>query len=162
MRAGGVFHPRFFYDPRRVTKSSELVELKIYNLSEDQPEWSPGEGFSVGTDELIWHGFGRFQPNKDWRARTRGIHYDYTAIHAIRIQIPIGENLVGAVYDDEKGRYVEYGQDPKFRKDQRVEVVQGPVKGFEITEGESLYIRNAEQSQNLWHYNLLCDTKTGD
>ena len=58
-------------------------------------------------------------------------------------------------------RYVSYGADPEFVKDMRVEVVDGSVTGFDSTEGKNLYIRNAIQNQNLWHYNLLCDTKTG-
>lgn len=161
MRAGGIFHPEFFYAPRRTVETAELVHLKIYKIIPSGGEWEPGVGMVITPDTLVWEGHGRFQPNKDWRARPREVQFEYDAVQAVRIQIPIGRNLVGATYDEEKKRYTSYGTDPEFVKDMRVEVIDGPVKGFENTEGNNLYIRNAVQNQNLWQYNLLCDTKTG-
>lgn len=161
MRVGGVFHPDFFYAPRRTVETAALTHIKIYALTPNGAEWEPGVGLVVEDDTLVWEGLGRFQPNKDWRARPREVQFEFDAMQAVRIQIPIGKNRVGAVYDDLRGRYTSYGTDPHFIKDMRVEVIGGPVKGFEIIEGDNLYIRNALQSQNLWHYNLLCDTKTG-
>lgn len=161
MRLGGIFHPNFFYAPRRTVETAELVRLKIYDLTPNAAEWIPGVGLEVEPDTLVWEGHGRFQPNKDWRSRPREVQFEYDAVQAVRIQIPIGKNLVGATYDDDKKRYTSYGSDPNFVKDMRVEVVEGPVTGFEHTEGKNLYIRNAIQNQNLWQYNLLCDTKTG-
>lgn len=161
MRVGGIFHPQFFYAPRPVLETADLVELKIYALTPEAAEWVPGVGVSVEPDTLVWHGHGRFQPNKDWRSRPREVQFEYDAVQAIRIQIPIGKNLVGAKWDAATKRYTSYGTDPAFIKDMRVNVVKGSVKGFETQHGDNLYIRNAEQSQNLWHYNLLCDTKTG-
>ena len=161
MRVGGVFHPDFFYTARRTVETAELVHLKIYDLTPEAGEWVPGVGLEVTPDTLVWEGYGRFQPNKDWRARPREVQYEYDAVQAVRIQIPIGKNLVGAVWDTAQQRYTSYGADPVLVKDMRVQVVDGPVKGFENTEGKNLYIRNAIQNQNLWQYNLLCDTKTG-
>lgn len=161
MRGGGIFHPNFFYHPRRTVESAELVHIKIYKLTPNSVEWTPGVGMEVEDDTLIWEGRGRFQPNKDWRARPREVQYEYDAVMAVRIQIPIGKNLVGAVWDDDKERYTVYGDDPLFVKDLRVEVVDGPAIGFENQEGTNLYVRNAVQNQNLWQYNLLCDVKTG-
>ena len=161
MRVGGVFHPDFFYTPRRTVETAELVHLKIYAITPEAGEWVPGVGLEVTPDTLVWEGYGRFQPNKDWRARPREVQYEYDAVQAVRIQIPIGKNLVGAVWDTAQQRYTSYGPDPVLVKDMRVQVVDGPVKGFENTEGKNLYIRNAIQNQNLWQYNLLCDTKTG-
>lgn len=161
MRVGGVFHPDFFYAPRRTVETAGLVYLKIYDLTPEGADWEPGIGLEVDPDTLVWEGHGRFQPNKDWRSRPREVQFEYDAVQAVRIQIPIGRNLVGSVYDDALGRYTAYGPDPEFVKDMRVEVIDGPVKGFENTEGKNLYVRNAIQNQNLWQYNLLCDTKTG-
>lgn len=161
MRAGGIFHPNFFYAPRRTTDTSQLVDLSIYDLTPDAIGWEPGVGVDVTPDTLIWRGKGRVQPNKDWRARPREVQFEYDAVQAVRVQIPIGKNLVGAVWDPVAKRYTSYGDDPEFVKDLRVHIDAGPVKGFEGMEGDNLYIRNAIQNQNLWVYNLLCDTKTG-
>lgn len=161
MRTGGVFHPNFFYAPRRSVESAELVHIKIYKLAVDGGDWVPGVGMVGSDDTLVWEGHGRFQPNKDWRSRPREVQFEYDAVQAVRIQIPIGRNQVGSVFDTDKNRYTSYGPDPDFVKDMRVEVISGPVTGFEHTEGKNLYIRNAIQNQNLWQYNLLCDTKTG-
>lgn len=161
MRTGGVFHPDFFYSPRRTVETTELVHIKIYDLTPEGAEWEPGIGLEVKPDTLVWEGQGRFQPNKDWRSRPREVQFEYDAVMAVRIQIPIGKNQVGAMYDMVEERFVSYGPDPELVKDMRIEVVGGPVKGFEVMEGKNLYIRNAIQNQNLWQYNLLCDTKTG-
>lgn len=161
MRVGGVFHPDFFYLPRRTVDTAALTEIKIYALAPEGADWEPGIGLLVEPDTPVWEGQGRFQPNKDWRARPREVQFEFDAMQAVRIQIPVGKNLLGAVWDADEERYTSYGIDPHFIKDMRVEVVNGPVSGFEIMEGDNLYIRNALQSQNLWHYNLLCDTKTG-
>lgn len=161
MRAGGIFHPNFFYAPRRTVETAELVNIKIYDQTPNAAEWEPGVGLEVEPDTLVWVGQGRFQPNKDWRSRPREVQFEYDAVQAVRIQIPIGRNQVDAVWDEVAKRYTSYGADPAFVKDMRVEVIDGPVKGFEHTDGKNLYIRNAIQNQNLWQYNLLCDTKTG-
>lgn len=161
MRVGGIFHPDFFYTPRRTVETAELVHLKIYQLTPGGGEWVAGVGMVIEPDTLVWEGQGRFQPNKDWRSRPREVQFEYDAVQAVRIQIPIGRNWLGATYDTTTERYTAYGTDPEFVKDMRVEVIDGPVKGFENTEGKNLYIRNAIQNQNLWQYNLLCDTKTG-
>ena len=161
MRVGGIFHPDFFYNPRRTVETADLTHIRIYDLTPEAAEWEPGVGLEVQDDTLVWEGYGRFQPNKDWRSRPREVQFEYDAVMAVRIQIPIGKNQVGAVKDTTTGRYTQYGPDTDLVKDMRIEVVDGPVKGFEVMEGKNLYIRNAIQNQNLWHYNLLCDTKTG-
>lgn len=161
MRVGGIFHPDFFYAPRRTVETAELVHLKIYALAPAGAEWVPEVGLEIEPDTLVWEGYGRFQPNKDWRSRPREVQFEYDAVQAVRIQIPVGKNLLGATYNSTEERYTAYGVDPVFVKDMRVEVVDGPVNGFEMMEGNNLYIRNAIQNQNLWQYNLLCDTKTG-
>lgn len=161
MRAGGIFHPNFFYAPRRTLNTSYLTELKIYRLTPNAIDWEFGEEPTVEPDVLVWHGMGRFQPNKDWRSRPREVQFEYDAVQAVRIQIPIGKNLVGSRRDPTTEEIIEYGSDPDFVKDMRVQVVSGNVEGFQMMEDDNLYIRNAIQNQNLWHYNLLCDTKTG-
>lgn len=161
MRSGGIFHPQFFYAPRRTTDTSQLVDLEIFALTPDSPDWVPEVGLTVTPDVKVWVGKGRVQPNKDWRARPREVQFEYDAVQAVRVQIPIGKNLLGAVWDPVQNRYTSYGTDPHFIKDMRVRIVGGPVKGFEMMEGDNLYVRNAIQNQNLWVYNILCDTKTG-
>lgn len=161
MRTGGIFHPNFFYAPRRTTDTSQLVDISILEVTPADGEWEPGVGILPRDDKLLWTGKGRVQPNKDWRARPREVQFEYDATQAVRVQIPIGKNLVGAVWDPDLKRYTSYGPDPHFQKDMRVKINSGPVKGFELMEGDQLFIRNAIQNQNLWVYNLLCDTKTG-
>lgn len=161
MRAAGVFHPSFFYHPRNTLDTTQLAKLNIYAISPGGPGWTPGVGLGPTADTLVWSGRGRFQPNKDWRSRPREVQHEYDAVMAVRIQVPIGKNLVGATRDPVTNKVVKYGVDPKFVKDMRIEVVEGPAEGFEMMEGDDLYIRNAIQNQNLWQYNLLCDTKTG-
>lgn len=161
MRGGGVFHPDFFYKPRRTTDTTQLVKLEIYSLKVETSGWQPGVGLVPNGDTLLWQGKGRVQPNKDWRARPREVQFEYDAVQAVRIQIPIGKNLLGATFDPVKKRYTAYGVDPAFIKDMRVRIISGPVKGFEGLENDNLYIRNAIPNQNLWVHNLLCDTKTG-
>lgn len=161
MRAGGVFHPEFFYVPRRTTSTAELADIEIFQLSLDpQNGWTPGVGIGVTPDTLLWKGKARVQPNKDWRARPREVQFEYDATQAVRVQVPIGKNLVGATWDPVLKRYTSYGEDPRFDKDLRVNVLGGPVKGYKQMEGSNLYVRNAIVNQNLWVYNLLCDTKT--
>ena len=154
-------HPQFFYHPRRTVNSAQLVNIEIYSLNPAGDDWSPGVGFTSPGDVLVWKGKGRVQPNKDWRARPREVQFEYDAVQAVRVQIPIGKNLLGAMYNMVEKRYTSYGPDPKFVKDMRVKILNGPVKGYKMMEGDNLYIRNAVQNQNLWVYNLLCDTKTG-
>ena len=161
MRGPGIFHPNFFYAPRRSLSTTQLADINIYRLSPDGGEWIPGVGLQVTPDVKVWSGKGRVQPNKDWRARPREVQHEYDGVQAVRVQIPIGKNLVGATWDEDEGRYTAYGPDPKFIKDLRVEIIGGPVSGFELMEGDNLFVRNAIQNQNLWLYNLLCDVKTG-
>lgn len=161
MRVGGVFHPDFFYTPRRTTDTTQLSLIEIYDLTPSAAEWYPGIGLEVEPDELVWRGLARVQPNKDWRSRPREVQFEFDAVQAIRVQIPIGKNQVGGTYDDVSERYTAYGDDPHFIKDMRVNIIDGPVKGYQLMEGTNMYIRNAVQSQNLWLYNLLCDVKTG-
>ena len=162
MRVGGVFHPDFFYVPRRTTDTTQLVDIDIFFLTPESETWDPGVGISVTPDVKAWTGKARVQPNKDWRARPREVQFEYDAVQAVRIQIPIGKNLVGATFDpNDPKKVLAYGEDPHFSKDMRVKLKDGPVEGFQIMEGDNLYIRNAVQSQNLWLYNLLCDIKTG-
>lgn len=163
MRTGGVFHPDFFYAPRRTTGTTQLAGVEIYDLDGTTPGWEPGVGNLPSGAKLIWKSEARVQPNKDWRARPREVQYEYDATHAIRVQVPIGKNLAGAKYEDPNDplKITEYGPDVDFIKDMVVRVVSGPVQGFETSLGDEFTIRNAHQSQNLWLYNLLCDTKTG-
>ena len=161
MRTGGVFHPNFFYSPRRTLVTTQLVDLEIFALTPEGGEWVPGVGLDITPDVKAWKGKGRVQPNKDWRARPREVQFEYDAMQAVRVQLPIGKNLIGAVTDLDTGKVISYGEDPEFIKDMRVRVLSAPVKGFEMMLDDDFYIRNAIQNQNLWVYNLLCDTKTG-
>ena len=161
MRVGGILHPNFFYAPRRTVESAEIVDIQIYRVAPNGDDWDPYKGMQPEPDELVWKGKGRFQPNIDWRARPREVQFEYDATHSVRIQIPVGKNQVGAVWNEAAQRFTSYGEDPKFIKDMRVWVDKAPVKGFEYQEGINLFIRNALSTQNVWQYNLLCDTKTG-
>lgn len=161
MRAGGIFNPKFFYHPRPTLGTTQLVKVSIFEMNPNAGDWTPEVGIDPNYDTLVWTGHARVQPNKDWRARPREVQYEYDAVQAVRVQISIGKNLLGAVWDPDQERYTSYGPDPEFIKDMRVHIDEGPVTGFEGMEGDNLYIRNAIQNQNLWVYNLLCDTKTG-
>ena len=161
MRSAGVFHPDFFYHPRTTIGTTQLVLVRIFDPTPEASSWVPGQGVEQEPDTLVWEGRVRVQPNKDWRARAREVQFEYDAVQAVRVQIPIGKNLVGATRDPDTNRIIEYGPDPHFAKDMRIRIVDGTVKGFEMMEGDFLYVRNAIQNQNLWVYNLLCDTKTG-
>lgn len=162
MRVGGVFHPDFFYTPRRTTDTTQLADLEIFFTTPEADVWVPGVGVNPVPDVLAWTGKGRVQPNKDWRSRPREVQFEYDAVQAVRVQIPIGQNLAGATYDpNDPTRVIAFGPDPHFVKDMRVRIKGGPVNGFQLMEGDNLMIRNAVQSQNLWLYNLLCDIKTG-
>jgi len=111
------------------------------------------------TLELVWRGYGRVQPNKDWRARTRNHANEFNATHAMRVQIPINKNLLGAVYDVD-GNIVSYGIEPIFAKDFVLRVMEAGVSGTEELVGVPLTVRNALNSSTPWVHNLLCDAGT--
>jgi len=160
MRSSGVFHPDFFYHPRRTLETTQLVPVTILAMNPNSGEWEPGQGIVENRDTPVWQGRARVQRNKDWRARPREVQFEYDGTQAVRVQLSIGKNLVGATFDAD-GNVREYGPDPEFLKDMRVHINGSAVKGFEGMIDDNLYIRNAVQNQNLWVYNLLCDTKTG-
>jgi hypothetical protein len=159
LRGNGVFHPNFFYMPRPTVESAMITAVRVSKPTGNVAKWTPGTGMSSGIYVPVWEGRARIQPNKDWRARPREQVGEFDAVHAIRVQLPIGKNEYGGTYDDE-ANLVAYGPDPEFYKDYMVEVVDTTVIGAEQLEGDVYYIRNAKTSANLWLYNLLCDTGT--
>ncbi len=160
LRGNGVFHPNFFYAPRRTVESAMIAQVRVSEPTGNVATWTPGSGMSSGIYAPIWEGHARVQPNKDWRARPREQVGEFDAVHAIRVQLPIGKNEWGATYDPISGEITAYAPDPEFYKDYMVEVVNTDVIGAEQLEGDVYYIRNAKTSANLWLYNLLCDTGT--
>lgn len=159
LRGNGVFHPNFFYMPRRTVETAMIAQVRISKPTGGVAKWTPGVGMAGGIYAPIWEGHARVQPNKDWRARPREQVGEFEAVHAIRVQLPIGKNEWGGTYNDE-GELVAYGTDPEFYKDYMVEVIDTSVIGAEQLEGDVYYVRNAKTSANLWLYNLLCDTGT--
>lgn len=148
----GVWHPRFYYHARPTVESAMNVTVEIYKPLEQgqSPHWEPGDTFS-GTPayELVWRSKARVAPNKDWRARPKEQQQEFDAVHAMRIQVPIG------------GNELEGGpRDMPFYKDYRVLVVETHVTGTEQLKGFSYIVRNAHMSSNAWLHNLLCDTGT--
>lgn len=155
----GVFHPRFFYHARPTVESTMLAAVNIYRPTGEQSEWVPGVGMDDDAYELVWQGDARIQPNIDWRARDREFAGEFDATHAVRIQVPIGKNKLGAVYGN-NGEIIEYGPDPEFYKDFVVRTMASYVKGTEKLVGMRYTVRNALNSSNAWVHNLLCDTGT--
>lgn len=153
----GVFHPNFFYMPRRTVETPMIARVRVAKPTGNPSEWVPGVGMSGGNYETMWEGRARLQPNKDWRARPREQVGEFEAVHAIRVQLPIGKNEYGATVVDGK---TIYAPDPMFAKDWVVHVLDTRVIGAQNLEGDRYYIRNAKNSANLWLYNLLCDTGT--
>lgn len=178
MNNRGIFHPDFFYHARPVVESAMIAKITIWEPTGAVPEWLGGNEMSADPWRLVWVGFGRVQPNKDWRARPKEVGGEMDAVHAIRVQIPIGKNLLGAVTggrepfgagdfgDDGFGgviegyEIIEYGPDPLFAKDFAIRVDNMPVIGTESMESKQLIVRNALISSNAWVHNLLCDIGT--
>lgn len=158
-RTLGAFHPQFFYHARPVVESTMLAGVNIYRPTGNQSTWTPGEGMSTDAYELVWMGDARIQPNKDWRARDREFAGEFDATHAVRIQIPMQKNRLGAVVDTD-GRIISYGPEVEFHKDFYVKVTATYVKGTEELINTRYTVRNAVNSSNAWVHNLLCDTGT--
>lgn len=154
-----------------------LSEITIWKPTGAVPEWLGGDEMSAEPWELVWEGYGRVQPNKDWRARPKEISGEFDAVHAVRVQIPIGKNLLGAVPRTTgfgassfgadgfgglagKDEYISYGPDPLFAKDFAIRINNMPVIGTESMESKQLIVRNALISSNAWVHNLLCDIGT--
>lgn len=159
MRGNGLFHPNFYYKPRPTVESAQLTLVEVWKPTGTFSGWEPGLGTTNPTYVRVWRGYARVQPNKDWRARPRNAALDFDATHAIRVQVGIGKNLVGATYGGD-GKVLTYGPDVEFAKDYRVNVVDTFVEGAQWLEGDEYYVREAKTSANLWTYNLLCDTST--
>lgn len=159
MRAGSVFHPLYFYHARPTVNSTMVARVEIWRPTGEHSKWVPGEGQTGGRFEKVWAGNARLQPNKDWRARARDFEGEFVAQQAVRIQIPIGKNEVGAVLDA-NDKIIEYGDDPDFGAHYRVYVTETPVKGTEFLMNKTFIVRNALRSTNTWLYNLLCDSDT--
>lgn len=155
----GIFHPLFAYHPRHALAGSQQTLVEVYKPTGGVANWVPGVGMEDNTIALVWRGYARVQPNIDWRARTRDHGNEFNAIHAVRIQMSIGRNLFGAIYDT-NGKLIEYGEDPEFAKDYVVRVVESKVSGTEALVGKDFVVRNALTNDQAWLYNLLCDTGT--
>jgi hypothetical protein len=159
LNSRGIFHPLFATHPRTTVNSAQLARVEVYEPTGNTADWTPGVGIADNLETLVWKGQARVQPNKDWRARPREFGGEFDATHAIRVQLGIGKNEVGATLDVDN-KIVTYGPDVMFHKDFIVVPIFLPVNGTEVMEGQKLYVRNAEISSNAWVYNLLCDTGT--
>lgn len=155
----GIFHPRFYYHARPVVESPMITKLELYKPTGAHPEWTAADSVTTSPFELVWKGLGRVQPNKDWRAREREFANEFNATQAVRIQFPIGRNLLGATYDGD-GKLTAYGDDPAIKKDYMVEVISSAITGTEDLVGMRFFVRNAINSGNSWVHSLLCDTGT--
>jgi len=152
----GIFHPNFAYHVRPTVDTSQQEYIHVYAPTGIQSEWIPGQGMTDATQELVWQGYGRVQPDKDWRARARMQGNEFDAVQAVRVQLPIGQNLLGAMHDAH-GRVTVYGADPIFAKDFIVKVIETYVTGSENMIGKPLVVRNALSAGTRWSHNLLCD-----
>lgn len=152
----GIFHPNFAYHPRPTVETSQQVKMNIYAPTGAVAEWVPGQGMSNVTQTLVWSGYGRVQPDKDWRARARMQGNEFDAVQAVRVQVAINRNYVGATYDID-GNITAFGPDPVFAKDFIVKVVELNVTGSEVMIGKPLVVRNALAAGTRWSHNLLCD-----
>lgn len=162
MRTATVFDPRYFYHARPTVESTQIAHIEVFEPTGAHADWTPGTGPGAGMNNpwnLVWRGQGRIQPNKDWRARAREAAGEFTATHAVRIQLGIGKNEFGAVLDDDDN-IVTYGADPAFALGWRVHVVEVPISGAENLIDKDYIVRNAIVSSNTWSYRLLCDTDT--
>lgn len=159
MRGNGIFHPRFFYHPRPVVNSAQVAYVQVFKPTGGVPRWNGTDSMENNLLTLVWEGHARIQPNKDWRARPREFAGEFDATQAVRVQLPIGENHLGATFATD-GTVVTYGADVEFFKDYEVKVVSVPVEGALNMVGNTYFVRNAMTSTNLWVYNLLCDTNT--
>lgn len=146
MRAGMVFHPEWSYRARPVANSPMLARVEIWRPTGETPEWNGTDEMSGGY-ELVWVSRARLQPNKDWRARTKQFAGEYDAVHAIRVQVPIGGNELE-------------NQTVDFTKDYIVRVIASPIIGTENLIDQEYVVRNASLSSNAWVHNLLCDFGT--
>lgn len=161
MGLAGIFHPDFFYMPRRSLNTTQIVEVEVYERTGETTQWTPVAGMSGNIYNLVWRSNARLQPNKDWRARPREFSKEFDDVHAVRIQLPIGKNLFGAEYDPlDPTKIIAYGVDPDWAKDYEVRVVSSRVTGTERLDGTTYVVRNAINSGNAWLYNLLCDVGT--
>jgi hypothetical protein len=155
----GIFHPLFAYHPRNALAGSQQTLVEVRKPTGASAQWTPGVGMANTTLALVWRGYARVQPNIDWRARTRDHGNEFNATHAVRIQLGIGKNLVGATFDVD-GSVLEYGVDPEFAKDYVVTIVESNVTGTQGLVGKDFVVRNALHNDQTWVYNLLCDTGT--
>ena len=156
---GGVFHPLFAYHARPSIESSQQALVNVYAPTGGTAEWTPGVGMANTTTALVWTGYARIQPDKDWRARARDHGNEFNAVQAVRVQLGIGKNLLGAV-KDATGKITAYGVDPEFKKDFVVCIQETNITGTEGLVGQSLTVRNTLTSTVPWSYKLLCDTGT--
>lgn len=158
MKVGTVFHPRYPYHARPVANGRMTATIEVYATNGQHEEWEPGVGMVNPGRTLIWKSKGSVQPNIDWRARTRDHAGEFNATMAVRFDLPIGMNEVGAVKVD--GKIVSYGPDPVFALGDIVIVTESPVSGTESLIGREYTVRNALPSSYMWQHNLLCDVGT--
>lgn len=159
MRTSGIFHPDFFYHTRPTIASAMVARVDIYKPTGEMAEWNGTDGMEDNLLELVWRSNARVQPNIDWRARTRKFVGEFDATQAVRVQVPIGYNELGAIRDD-SGEIIQYGPDIEFFMGYVVRLTHAQVTGTESMIGSEYVVRNALKSSNTWVHNLLCDTGT--
>ena len=146
MRQPKIFHAQFAVHPRPGINTSMTDRIEIYKPTGKQPQWVPGQPMPDGAFELVYRGFGRIQPNLDWRARDRKHAGELDATQAVRVQFPIGGN--------------ELGPDVMVAKDYKVVCIEpGADAAPWITKYEFM-VRNATQASQKWLFTILCDTGT--
>lgn len=150
MRGTGIYHPKFSTHPTAGLETSMTDYVAIYKPTGIGPSWTPDEGISDDSFEIIYRGMGRVQPNIDWRARDRNFANELTATQATRVQIKFFGN---ELTDDHSV--------PEIFKDYRVVLITpGGSDRNEWLAGSSMIVRNAEQASQKWVRSMLCDTGT--
>lgn len=159
MRNPSVFDPRYFTHLRPTVNSTQIGRVEVFRPTGEHPGWERGVGNLDNAFELVWRSNGRVQPNIDWRARVREFSGEFDATMAVRIQLPIGQNEIGATYDA-NGAVIQYGPEVEFAMGYVVRVLETPVSGTSDLLNRDYTVRNALPSTNMWLHNLLCDVGT--
>lgn len=149
-------HPRFdgaAYQPLSIFANS-LVE--IINKTEDDYEFDPIEGVKEVVIDPLWRGFAAVTPAIDWRARTRVLGMDDTAVHGYRVQLwHIDKNML--VPRDQWG---DKSLRVTLRQGLTIRVVEHNSDPMNV--GLRLVVRNAITDSDWWQPTMFCDVDTGD
>lgn len=159
MRTPSVFDPRYIAHVQPTINSTMLARATVRRPNAERPGWEPGVGNTTSAYVQIWAGACRVQPNIDWRARVRDFQGEYDATMAVRINLPMHKNELGAVRDA-LGNILTYADDPEFALGDVVELTELAGPGQRTLLGKAFTVRNALPSTTMFQHNLLCDVGT--